>query len=198
MAVTHDYEIVRGKTFSDPLRWESAPIIYKAITGITKTAPVRINAPGHGLVDGWRATVVSVKGMTQINALSNPPKASDYQKATVIDADFIEFNKVNAADFKDYQSGGYLQYNTPVDLAGYTARLVVKDKVGGSVLATLTTENGGILIDNATKTITITFSAAETAAFTWKKGVYELEMVKGAVVTGLVVGTIKVSEEIAT
>lgn len=198
MAAKRDFEIVKGKTFAEPLRWEAEPVNYKAITAITQTAPVQITAPAHGLVSGWRAAVVSVKGMTQLNAESVPPKEKDYQIVTVIDADTIEFNKINAADFKAYVSGGYLQYNTPVNLAGYTARLVIKDKIGGVVLLTLTTENGGISIDNATKVITLNIAASDTATFEWKKGVFELEMVSGVVVTSLLTGNVKVSPEVAT
>lgn len=198
MAATRDFEIVQGKTFSHVMRWEALPVVYKAISAITNTAPVRITAVGHNLLAGWRAAVVSVKGMTQINAQNNPPKAVDYHRTTVVDDDTIEFNDVNAADFKQYQSGGYVQYNTPVDLAGCTGRLVVKDKVGGTVLAELTTANGGVLIDNTAKTITLTFTALQTAGFGWKKGVYELEIINGATVTGLLAGTIMVSKEIAS
>ena len=32
--MTNDIKIVKGKTFRDVIRWESAPVIYKAITGI--------------------------------------------------------------------------------------------------------------------------------------------------------------------
>lgn len=194
-----DLVIQQGKTFNKVLRWESPPIIYKPITAIVQQAPVSITCPSHEIPDGWRVTVVSVRGMTQINAPNNPPKDKDYVKATVVDANTIELNTVNAADYKAYTSGGYVQFNTPTDMNGYTARMSIKDKIGGTVLLSLTTENGRISLDNAAKTITLTITAADTAAITWKKGVYDLELVSTSdVVTKLLSGSVSVEQEVTT
>jgi hypothetical protein len=199
MAAAKDLTIEQGKTFSQVLRWEAPPIIYVPITGILQAAPARITAPSHNCPPGWRVAVVSVKGMSQINAQNTPPKAADYHSATVIDPNTVELNDVNAADFKAYTSGGYLQFNTPVDLTGYSARMSVKDKVGGTVLLSLTTVDGRITIDDLTKSITLTISAVDTAALTWKKGVYDLELVSpGGIVTALLAGAVTVSKEVTT
>ncbi len=32
--MSNDIKIVKGKTFRDVIRWESSPVVYKAITGI--------------------------------------------------------------------------------------------------------------------------------------------------------------------
>lgn len=192
-------EIKKGKTYSRSLRWESQPIIYRPITGVTQTAPVRITSVGHGVPPGWRVAIVSVRGMTQINAENQPPLDSDFRPATVIDDDHIEINTINAADFKSYTSGGYIQFNTPVDLTGYTARMKIKDKVGGTVLLTLTTENGKIELVAVDSIIRLKLSANETAALTWKKGVYDLELESPTgVVTELLSGEITVVDEVTT
>ena len=194
-----DLIIQQGKTFDKALRWESTPIVYKPITGIAKQAPASITCATHGVPDGWRVAIVSVKGMTQINSQSNPPKEKDYTRATVVDTNTIELNTVNAADYKAYTSGGYVQYNTPTDMASYTARMSIKDKIGGTELLPLTTVNGRILLDNAAKTITLTISAADTAAIIWRKGVYDLEMVSPSdVVTKLLSGSVTVEQEVTT
>jgi hypothetical protein len=199
MAAAKDLIIEQGKTFSQVLRWEAPPIIYAPITGITQTAPVRITAPLHDCPPGWRVAVVSVKGMSQINAQNSPPKAADYHSATVIDPNTVELNDVNAADFKAYASGGYLQFNTPVDLTGYSARMSIKDKVGGTELLALNTTNGRITLDNTVHSITLTLAAGDTAALTWKKVVYDLELVSpGGVVTALLAGAVSVSKEVTT
>lgn len=203
-AATIDLPIEQGKTFSYVLRWEAPPIVYKPITGIANTAPARITAAAHGVPDGWRVAVVSVKGMTQINAANTPPKDSDYRQATVVDTNTVELNTVNAADYKAYASGGYLMFNTPVDLAGFTARMTIKDKVGGTVLASTEVAHAPkniitVTVNNTTKKITIDISAAATAALTWTKGVYDLEMVSGSgVVTALIAGAVSVSKEVTT
>lgn len=199
MAKQLDLIIEQGKTFTKPIRWESTPIVYKSITGITKTAPAQVTAVGHGIPPGWRAAVVSVKGMTQINALNTPPKDSDYHPVTVVSNDAVSLNDVNAAEFSTYTSGGYLQFNTPVDLTGYTARMTVRDKVGGTELLSLTTENARIVVDPVGYKITLNISATDTAALTWKKGVYDLELQSATgVVTALLAGSISVTKEVTT
>jgi len=197
--MVYDLVIQQGKTFSQVVRWETSPIIYKAITGITKTAPALVTAVGHGVPDGWRVAIVSVVGMTQINAKNDPPKQSDYHQARVIDANTIELNDINAAGYSAYVSGGYVQYYTPVNLTGYTARMSIKDKVGGTLLLSLTTENGRILIDTVAHTVTLTISAVDTASIAWSKGVYDLEMVSpGGVVSSLLAGAVSVKKEVTT
>lgn len=192
--------IIKGKTFQRALRWEAGPIVYKPITNITQTAPAVVTCPLHGAPNGWRVAVVSVKGMTQINAENDPLKDRDYTLATVVDANTVELNEINAAGFRPYISGGYLQYNTPTPLAGYTARMSIKDKtVGGTELFRLDTTNGRIVIDDANKVITLTIDAADTAAMTFKKGVYDLEMESASgVVTLMLSGDITVTEEVTT
>lgn len=197
MAESKDFQILQGKTWIQVVRWETEPIVYKAITAITQGAPVTITAAGHGIPEGWRATVVSAKGMGEINAENNPPKPKDYHAVTVVNANTVQFNDVNSSSYKAYVSGGYLQYNTPSPLSGYTARMQIRDKVGGTVLKSLTTENGGITIDDVNKKITLTISATDTTAFTWRKGVYDLEMVSGTgVVTQLLSGSISNTYEV--
>ena len=189
--------IVQGTTYELPVRWETDPIVYKPITGITKAAPCVITCPSYGAPDGWRVVIVSSLGMTQINAANSPPRESDYVVSTKLTGDTLELNTVNSAGYSTYTSGGYVQYNTPQDLAGYLARMDIKDKIGGTVLLSLTTENSRIVLDNTTKTITLTISADDTAAITWKKGVYDLEMESSAgVVTALMYGTVTVTKEV--
>lgn len=210
MSDTKDLEIKQGKTFSGVIRWETEPIIFKPITAISfaNGAP-RLTVTGHGTPNGHRGAVTRVKGPTQINAKNAPPRDSDYVPALVINENTIELNSVapydaNGSEWPAYVSGGFWQYNTPVDLAGYTARMKIKNKIGGTVLAS--TEAGdsplnvlAIAIDNTAKTITLSIPATATDDFAWTKGVYELEMVSPAgVVTSLISGAVTVAKEVTT
>ena len=206
MAASKDLVIPQGGTFSLVLRWETTPIVYKAITAITKTAPVRLTVSGHGMVDGWRGAVTDVLGMTEINAEANDIHDRDYNPVTVVDANTIEINAIDAGKFKTYVSGGYIQYNTPVSLIGYVGRMKVKDRIGGTVL--LSTEAADsplnaitITVDDAAKTITVTIPASATDDITWSRGVYDMEMVSSdadPVVTPLFSGKVTVSREVTT
>jgi hypothetical protein len=192
----HDITIAMGKTLVKTLRWEAPPIIYRPITGITQSAPVTITCPTHGVPTGWRVAVVSVKGMTDINAENTPPKAKDYHKASAVDGDTLTINDINSSGYKAYTTGGYVQYNTPVDMTGFTARMQIKDRVGGTVLLDVSPY---IALDNSEKKITITIPAAITEAITFTKGVYDLEMASPAgVVTELLSGSVVVTKEVTT
>lgn len=200
MAANKDLIIYQGKTYAQVVRWESLPVIYKAITGVTNAAPAAITATTHGIPPGWRVAVTAVKGMKQINALNSPPKDKDYHIATVIDSDHITLNDVNSALYGNYlPNTGYVQYNTPVDLTGFTARMSIKDKIGGVELLRLDTATVGIIVDVMNFAIDLSISATLTAAITWIKGVYDLELVSATgVVTALLSGTVTVVPEVTT
>lgn len=203
MATKKDLTVLQGKTFEQIVRWETEPIAYAPITNIAKAAPAVITSAAHGIPDGWRVAVVSVKGMTQINAKNTPPKDSDYHVGDM-DTNTVTLHDVNAADYTAYTSGGYLQYNTPHDLSGYTARMKIKDKAGGTVLASTEVGDAPLdtittAVDNVLKTITVTIAASDTAAFTWTTGVYDLEIASGdptPVVTLLSYGKVSVTKEV--
>jgi hypothetical protein len=196
----YNLSLVQGKTYRRVFRWGTKPFIYAAITAITKDAPARVTAAAHGMPDGWRSAIVSVLGMRQINAINSPPKASDFHRATVIDADTVDFNDINACEFSTYTSGGKLQFYTPVSLAGCEARLTIRDHVGGTALIELTsTPAAGIALDDTAKTITVTITAAQTAAFTWTAGVFDLEVEDAdGNVTLIAQGAVTVDSEVTT
>lgn len=201
MAKKLNLVVRQGETFIRVIRPETAPFIYKAITGISKTAPVNILSVGHGLASGWRVAVVSVQGMKQINARNNPLRDSDFQQVTVVDVDNITLNKVNSAEYDAYVSGGYLQFYSPLDLSGYLARMTIKNRIGGTVLATLTSgaPDNRITIDDTNHTVTLTIAATDTEDFGFTSGVYDLELVAPTgVVTTLYFGTIQIKREVTT
>lgn len=195
---TLDLQICLGTTFSRVFRWESGTVIFKVITGITKAAPPIITAIGHGIPDGWRIAITNVLGMPELNAPNNPPKNSQYQKATLLSANTVAVTGVDATGFGAYISGGILWYNQPTDLAGYIARMQIREAVdSASVLLELTSTAGDIVLDNVLKTITLTIDAVDTAALTFTAGVYDLEMVSpGGVVTRLLEGAVSVIGEV--
>ena len=187
--------IRQGETFSQVVRWETDPPIFKAITGITAAAPAVITCPLHGIPDGWRAKVVSVKGMTAIND-------NTFRQVSVIDANTISIPTLNTADMRAYQSGGYLNFNTPVDLTGYAARMSIKDKVGGTELLRLDSTGsavGLITISPGTGVITLSITAVNTLALAWLKGFYDLDLISpSGVVTTLLSGTVTVTPAVTT
>ena len=193
--------IRQGETFARVVRWETTPIVYKSITAITVAAPAVLTVPTHGLPTGWRAAVISCNGMEEINAVNTPPRDNEYHVVTRLGTDSIELNGVNSADYTTYTGGGFLQFYTPVDLASASAAMKIKDKIGGTVLMTLTSgaPDNRIVLDSAAHTITITISATDAAAITWTKGIYDLEMTTPtSVVTTIFSGKVSVVKEVTT
>lgn len=183
-------KIYQGSTFRQVLRWESSTKVYVPITNISKSAPVVITAANHAAPLGWRVKVVGAGGMKEINAL-------DYQTVTDKTTDTVTLNQVNSLGFTTYTSGGVLEYNQPVALNGYTARMQIRAKLDSdTVLHSLTTENGGILLDNANKTITMYIADETTQTFTFKAAVYDLELISGGEVTALASGSITLVREV--
>ncbi len=183
-------KIYQGSTFRQVLRWESSTKVYVPITNITKSAPVVITAVNHAAPLGWRVKVVGAGGMKEINQL-------DYQTVTDKTTDTVTLNQINSLGFSTYTSGGVLEYNQPVQLTGYTARMQIRAKLDSdTVLHSLTTENGGILLDNVAKTITMYIPDETTQTFTFKAAVYDLELISGGEVTALASGSITLVREV--
>jgi hypothetical protein len=149
-----------------------------------------VTAANHGAPVGWRVKISGALGMKEANT-------SDYLVASEVTTTTVTFNSINSLGYTTYTGGGVLEYNEPVDLTGYTARMQIREKVTSeTVLETLTTSNGKILINNTSKTISMILSAATTEAYTWKTGVYSLEMEKDGVVVPLIYGSVAVEREV--
>lgn len=186
MATKKTLNIVRGKTLRLVIRWETTPVVSKAITAISLASGFpRLAVASHGIPNGWRGYVVSVQGMKQINAENNPPRSSDYKELTVIDANTLELNGIvpiddSGREWPAYTAGGFVQFNTPKDLTGQTIRVKIKDRVGGTVLLSTEAVDSPLnlitaVADNATKIIQIGIAASTTEDLVWDKAVWEVE-----------------------
>lgn len=185
-----NFKCYQGSTFNEVLRWESSKKIYKAITGISQSAPCVVTSIAHGVPDGWRVKVTNAGGMKEINS------TEEYKIATVVTVDSIEFNDINSLGYTAYTSGGVIEYNEPVNFTGYTARMQIREKIDSvEFIKELTTENGGITIDVANSKITLNISATDTAAFTFNSAVYSIELVSTTVVP-FATGTITLVKEV--
>ena len=191
MSATKDLAIRKGATFAQMLRWEAPPIVWKPITAISLTAPVRLTVPAHDCPPNWRVNVSCNKSMREMDGVKG--------LATVIDADTIEINTINASGFKPYKGDGYLSFNTPVDMTAMTARMSIKDKVGGTELLRLDTTNNGLVIDATECSITMRVDASVTELLTWERGVYDIEVVDSLdTVHVLLSGKVTVTPEVTT
>ena len=185
-----NFKVYQGSTFREVLRWESSQKAYVPITNITKTAPVTITADNHGIPTGWRAKVLNSTGMKEINS-------EEYRVVTAVNANTVTINSINALSYSTYLGGGVLEYNQPVDLAGFTARMQLRQKLESTdVIYEMTTENGGITINNLTKTIELLILANTTETFSFNTAVYSLELVSGSEVVPFIGGNLTLVREV--
>lgn len=193
--------IIQGADFNKVWRWGIDPPVYKTITGAAKTAPLRLTVASHGITQAqWPISIANVLGMTKINAVNKPAQtADDYVLATVVDANTLAVNSINAAGYSTYTSGGTIQYPTPATLSGHTARMQIRASVASTTtLLSLTTTDSTLVLSAAQSTIAIAIPAATTAAITWASAVYDLELITTATgaVTRFASGRVKVVKEV--
>jgi hypothetical protein len=188
-----DLEIVQGATFIQPFSWCSDVLVQKAITAITKGAVTVLTVPSHGMPSAMPCWLEEVGGMRQIrnNHLTDVPYVGTSLGANTVSV------PITSDQYNDFTSGGALVYYQPQDLTGFTARMQIRESVGAAVaLLDLTTSNSRISLDNTAKTITLTISATDTAAITWMRGVYDLELVSpGGIVYRVAQGAVFVNRE---
>lgn len=161
--------IIQGSTLRDTLRVMQPKFVYKPITAIEATAPVRLKCD-HGLTSDWLAWIQDARQMPELN---REPRRQHPHRVEMIDSETLEINAISATGLSP--SGGELIYQPPVDMTAATARMQIRDTPQGDILLELTTDNGKLVITGP-GTIVRELSADETAALTWTNGVYDLEV----------------------
>ena len=171
--------IRKGSAENIPIRLEQSGWSYASISAVLQTAPLRVTAPGHGIPDGWRVAIMNVKAVGDFGAANNPPKDKELHTVTVIDADTVEFNAINGAAFRAHTGGGQLAWHTPVDLNLYVgARMNVRDKVGGALVANWTTDTNELERDVANDTLWLRLDDLVTETLTAKTKVFDIELIR--------------------
>lgn len=168
-----NYKIYQGSTFEEAYRWESETKVYVPIAGITKAAPCEITTTiPHNLPNGWRFKVVGAGGMKEINSVSDSTNIATFTTNTL-----IRVNQVNSLGYTAYTSGGVVEYNEPVPLVGYSARMQIRESVDSeTVIYEASSSTGQIVLNSNLGTITITIPASATTLFTFSTAVYAVEL----------------------
>jgi hypothetical protein len=131
--------------------------------------------------------------MKEINSTSEEYNLSTLTPTTTT----IEINQVNSLAYNTYTSGGVVEFNQPVPLAGYAARMQIRETVDSpTVIHEATTQNSQIVLDNVNKTIQITLLANVTQNFTFATAVYSLELYNGNNVIPFINGNLTLVQEV--
>lgn len=87
--------------------------------------------------------------------------------------------------------------DAPINLTGYSAYMQLRENYDSTVAdLTLSTDNGGIVIDGVNGKLTITATSAQTTALTADFYLYDLELKLSSTVTRLLQGQLTVNSEV--
>lgn len=189
-----NYKIYQGSTFQEIFRWESDAKIYVPIQNIAKSAPCVITTQTpHDLPVGWRFRVVGASGMKEINSVAD----TYYINTAALSANQIQINSVNSLAYTQYTNGGVVEYNQPINLADYSARMQIRETVDSSIiLYEATTATGHITIDNTNKYIKLVIPANITQNFTFSAAVYSMELYTTTEVIPFINGNLTLVQEV--
>ena len=190
-----NYKIYQGSTFQEIYRWESETKVYVPILSIQKSAPCVITTTlNHSIPQGWRIRVVGAGGMKEINNVGET-----YHLATQTTTNTITLNQVNSLQYTTYTSGGVIEYNQPVPLIGYQARMQIRETVDSetALYSTTSMPGGHLSLDLASSTISIQIPASITQGFNFTTAVYSLELYNvGGLVVPFLTGNLTMIPEV--
>lgn len=189
-----NYKMYQGSTFQETYRWESQTKVYVPIESIAKSAPCVITTTNpHLLPFNWRFKVVGASGMKEINSASQ----DSYYIATAVTSNTVTINKINSLSYTAYTGGGVLEYNQPVPLTNFSARMQLRESVDSNVIIYEATSTAGqIVVDDLNKAITLTIPSNITAGFNFTTAVYSLELFNGNNVVPFLIGNITLIPEV--
>ncbi|HNP42076.1 MAG TPA: hypothetical protein PKI24_20935, partial [Nitrospira sp.] len=127
-----------GASADIQIRIETSEVEFALISSISRSAPARVvTQAAHGLLDGWRASVIDAKGMVAINDV-RPTSVS------VVDTTTVDLDGVSSLGMSAHTAdSGALKWYAPKDLSDYTgARMDMKRSVGGDAVLSLHTDDG--------------------------------------------------------
>ena len=165
-----------GSSADIQIRIETDEIVFALISSISRSAPARVvTQAAHGLLDGWRVSVIDAKGMVAINDV-RPTSVS------VVDTTTIDLDGVSTLGMSAHTAdSGALKWYAPKDLSGYTgARMDIKRAVGATAVLSLHTDDGTLEIDAATSSVWIRLSptALSTAGVTARDYYFDIELIR--------------------
>lgn len=198
MSSIYPLRLVRGKTCHQVLLYAGATRKYCPITALVSLAPVRVTVPDHGCPDNWPVRLQGITAPVELNTAEGQALT-----ATVVDANTLELNALDASTLGTFTLSGHVVFQQPVDLTGWKARMQVRNKMGGDLLLSLSSDpadeaDGEIEVDVAGSAFILKLTAAQTAALTWNGGVYDLEAVlpDGSVISILAPSPVVVEQEV--
>jgi len=113
----------------------------------------------------------------------------------IAEADIVIFQGATLNQTLFYEVG---EPPTPVDLSGYSAKMHIRSKPESKALILeLSTDNGRIVLNEATGSIRLLVSASDTENLSvCDKAVYDLEITTGSITTRILQGNVIISPSV--
>lgn len=187
-----DIEIEQGATFDKKINWYGGGKAVREIDSVVSGCPTRMTISAHGLPAGADTPIYiqGVKGARSLNTKGKEVLAT-YVDSNVFDVDIDTLGET-------YTTGtGCVHYFVPKALAGWTARMDIRDSLDDTTTLVSLVSPGDIVIDTVTAEIQMLIDAATTAALDFDEGVYDLELEDGSGnVTRLIEGEVAFVKEV--
>ena len=165
-----------GASADIQIRIETEEVVFAPISSISRSAPSRVvTQAAHGLLDGWRVSVVDAKGMTSINDVR--PTSVSIVDTTTVDLDGVSTLGMSAHT----ADSGALKWYAPKDLSGYTgARMDLKRAVGATAVLSLHTDDGTLEIDAASSSVWVRLpeTALSDAGVSARDYYFDIELIR--------------------
>lgn len=170
-------EVRKGATVVIPLRLESGTLVFKQITAMSQSAPLEVTVPSHGLPPVWRVGFQNTP-WDDLNSPWDDLSSSAMRLVSAKDGSTIVVDGLNSSGFTPYTSGGQIVYYSPIDLSIYaSARMDVKTRPGGALLASYSTADGQLYLDNTNKAVVLRLIPTDTEGVRSGKWSFDIEMV---------------------
>ena len=187
-----------GASTDIQVRVETDEVRFAPISSISRSAPARVvTQAAHGLLDGWRVSVIDAKGMVAINDV-RPTSVS------VVDTTTIDLDGVSTLGMSAHTAdSGALKWYAPKDLSGYTgARMDLKRAVGATAVLSLHTDDGTLEIDAASSSVWVRLpeTALSDAGVSARDYYFDIELIRADGVDAIcaATSTVTVLPEITT
>lgn len=197
-APTYDLHIVRGKTFTQAFQYADDEMLYRPITGIPVQAPARITAAGHGVPPNWPVRIESTRAPAELNT-----PEGEWLVPSVVDSDTLEFDELNLTGAKPFRGPSVLVFPRPADIADWKARMQIRDRIGGEVLLSFSSDpadqaDGTITVDVPGSAFVLELLHTITEAIAWTRAVYDLEAIRpdGSVIALIAPSKVTVGQEV--
>jgi len=186
--------IEQGVTFDHTFQWLSGGMFMAPIEDLIAGYPTIITVTNHQVnsISAHPVIISGVEGCPHINT-----EDVGIPLLTRLSADTLSVPLTTQGDVW-VPGTGEITYHHPTDLTGYTGKCVIrKNWYTTTAIHTMTTANGGIILNPIDGSIQLVIPKDVTAAFNFTHAVYDVDLTLGSYDTRVFKGPVEMYREIS-